>query len=148
MDPSTRPQLTLSSRKHFIDEVARQTASGFGPDLVITDSETALGLYQRKLLDPITLKTEDKQDIPQALLNLATAKDGQLVGRPVNCTKERKKMRDQPCSTTDQVQIPTVLDFPIHGIAALAGRGPIELRATNRLLSASRSRESQEDSAG
>lgn len=84
MDPSTRPQLTLSSRKHFIDEVARQTASGFGPDLVITDSETALGLYQRKLLDPITLKTEDKQDIPQALLNLATAKDGQLVGRPVN----------------------------------------------------------------
>ena len=84
VDPSVRPQLTLSTRKHFVDEVARQTASGFGPDLILTDSETAMELYQRRLLDPVTLQDADEQDIPRAVLHLATAKDGQLVGRPVN----------------------------------------------------------------
>ena len=84
VDPTVRPQLTLSTRKNFISEVARQTESGFGPDLVLTDSETAMGLYQRGLLDPVTLTDADKQDIPRTVLHLATAKDGQLIGRPVN----------------------------------------------------------------
>ena len=38
-DPHIRPQLTLSSQKNFVDEIADQTRSGFGPDLLITDSE-------------------------------------------------------------------------------------------------------------
>ena len=42
VDPHIRPQLTLSSQKNFVDEIADQTRSGFGPDLLITDSDTAL----------------------------------------------------------------------------------------------------------
>jgi len=33
VDPHIRPQLTLSSQKNFVDEIADQTRSGFGPDL-------------------------------------------------------------------------------------------------------------------
>ena len=47
VDPHIRPQLTLSSQKNFVDEIADQTRSGFGPDLLITDSDTALELYRR-----------------------------------------------------------------------------------------------------
>ena len=84
VDPNIRPQLSLSSQKNFVDEIADQTRSGFGPDLLITDSDTALELYQRKLVDPIALSPEDRVDTPSYLFDLVTAKDGQLVGRPVN----------------------------------------------------------------
>ena len=84
VDPTIRPQLTLSSQKNFVDEIADQTRSGFGPDLLITDSDTALELYQRKLVDPIALSAEDRVDTPSYLFDLVTARDGQLVGRPVN----------------------------------------------------------------
>ena len=84
VDPTIRPQLTLSSQKNFVDEIEDQTRSGFGPDLLITDSDTALELYKRKLVDPIALSPEDRADTPSYLFDLVTAKDGQLVGRPVN----------------------------------------------------------------
>ena len=84
VDPTIRPQLTLSTQKNFVDEIDDQTRSGFGPDLLITDSDTALELYKRKLVDPIELSPEDRADTPSFLFDLVTAKDGQLVGRPVN----------------------------------------------------------------
>ena len=84
VDPTIRPQLTLSSQKNFVDEIEDQTRSGFGPDLLITDSDTALELYQRNLVDPIEVSPEDRVDTPSYLFDLVTAKDGQLVGRPVN----------------------------------------------------------------
>ena len=84
VDPSIRPQLTLSTQANFVDEIADQTQSGFGPDLLITDSDTALELYRRKLTDPMKISPEDRADTPSYLFNLVTAEDGQLVGRPVN----------------------------------------------------------------
>ena len=84
VDPTIRPQLTLSTQKNFVDEIDDQTRSGFGPDLLITDSDTALELYKRKLVDPMELSPEDRADTPSYLFDLVTAKDGQLVGRPVN----------------------------------------------------------------
>ena len=84
VDPAIRPQLTLSSQKNFVEEIEGQTRSGFGPDLLITDSDTALELYQRNLVDPIQLSPEDRVDTPSYLFDLVTSQDGQLVGRPVN----------------------------------------------------------------
>ena len=84
VDPSIRPQLTLSTQTNFVDEIADQTQSGFGPDLLITDSDTALELYRRKLTDPMKISPEDRADTPNYLFDLVTAEDGQLVGRPVN----------------------------------------------------------------
>ena len=79
VDPHIRPRLTLSSQKNFVDEIEDQTRSGFGPDLLITDSETALDLYKRKLVDPLELSPEDRADTPDYLFDLVTADDGQLV---------------------------------------------------------------------
>ena len=84
VDPTIRPQLTLSSQKNFVDEIEDQTRSGFGPDLLITDSDTTLELYKRNLIDPIDISREDRADTPSYLFDLVTAKDGKLVGRPVN----------------------------------------------------------------
>jgi arabinogalactan oligomer/maltooligosaccharide transport system substrate-binding protein len=67
VDPTIRPQLTLSTQKNFVDEIDDQTRSGFGPDLLITDSDTALELYQRKLVNPIELSPEDRADTPSHL---------------------------------------------------------------------------------
>ena len=84
VDPEIHPQLQQSSRTNFIDEIRQRTDSVFGPDLIITDSETALALYRSRLIDPIQLSEQDRQDTPQSLLDLVTAKDGALVARPVN----------------------------------------------------------------
>ena len=84
VDPEIHPQLQLSSRTNFINEIRQRTESGFGPDLIITDSETALTLYRSRLIEPIQLSEQDRQDTPQSLLDLVTAKDGALVARPVN----------------------------------------------------------------
>ena len=84
LDPEIYPQLTLSARRTFVQDIRQRTESGFGPDVIITDSETALELYRLGLIDPVQLSEQDRQDTPQSLLDLVTAKDGALVARPVN----------------------------------------------------------------
>ena len=100
VDPSIRPQLTLSTQTNFVDEIADQTRSGFGPDLLITDSDTALELYRRKLTDPIQVSPEDRADTPSYLFDLVTAEDGQLVGRPVN------QFVQLACFNKEQMEVP------------------------------------------
>ena len=109
VDPSIRPQLTLSSQKNFIDEIADQTRSGFGPDLLITDSDTTLELYRHKLVDPIELSPEDRADTPSYLFDLVTANDGKLVGRPVNqfvqlACFNKERMASPPQTLTEMEQ--------------------------------------------
>jgi len=84
IDPQISPQLTLSSRSNFVQEIRNRTRSGFGPDLIITDSETAQELYRHQLVDPIVLSDQVREEIPAHLFGLATAPDGALVGQPVN----------------------------------------------------------------
>ena len=67
IDPTIRPQLSLASQKNFIKEIEDQTESGFGPDILITDSDTALELHKRKLVDPIQLAVKDRDDTPDYL---------------------------------------------------------------------------------
>ena len=100
VDPSIRPQLPLSTQAHFVDEIADQTRSGFGPDLLITDSDTALELYRRKLTDPIKISPEDRADTPNYLFDLVTAEDGLLVGRPVN------QFVQLACFNNERMEIP------------------------------------------
>ena len=81
VDDSINVQVSLYGRRNFVDEIERQTSSGFGPDLIITDSETSLQLYNRKLIHPIDIKPEELSNIPNYLFNLAKAKDGKTIGR-------------------------------------------------------------------
>ena len=83
LDPQIYPQLTLFTSRNFVQHINQRTQSGFGPDLIVTDSETALELYRLDLIDPISLPLKNGQDTPQSLLDLVTAEDGALVARPV-----------------------------------------------------------------
>ena len=83
LDPQIYPQLTLYTNKNFVQHINQRTQSGFGPDLIVTDSETALELYRLDLIDPISLPLKNGQDTPQSFLDLVTAEDGALVARPV-----------------------------------------------------------------
>ena len=84
VDPSIQIQTALYGRRNFADEIERQTQSGFGPDLIITDSETTLNLYSRNLIHPIEANARDINNIPQYIFNLVKAKDGKIVGQPVS----------------------------------------------------------------
>ena len=84
VDTSILPQITLVSKDNFVNEIAAQTRSGFGPDILITDSETALELYRKKLIDPVPLSEQDRDGTPAHLFDLVTASDGTVVARPVN----------------------------------------------------------------
>tara|TARA_B100002051_G_scaffold123050_1_gene117204 strand:+ start:758 stop:2014 length:1257 start_codon:yes stop_codon:yes gene_type:complete len=108
IDDAIQIQVALYGRRNFVDEIRRQTSSGFGPDLIISDSETTLDLYNNKLVDPIKIAPNDHKDIPQYLFNLVKAKDGNYVGQPVSqfvqvaCyNKERIK---SPPSTLAELQ--------------------------------------------
>ena len=83
LDPQIYPQLTLFTSRNFVQHINQRTQSGFGPDLIVTDSETALELYRLDLIDPISLPLKNGQDTPQSFLDLVTAEDGALVARPV-----------------------------------------------------------------
>ena len=63
IDPQIHPQLNLSSKSNFVLEIRNRTRSGFGPDLIITDSDTALELYRHRLLDPIELSDHDREAV-------------------------------------------------------------------------------------
>ena len=62
-----------------MQDIRQRTESGFGPDVIITDSERALELYRLGLIDPVQLSELDRQGTPQSFLDLVTAKDGALV---------------------------------------------------------------------
>ena len=84
VDDSFQIQVSLYGRRNFLDEIQRQTRSGFGPDLIVTDSETTHSLYNKGLISPIKLKPEEFTNIPNYLFNLVKASDGNYVGQPVS----------------------------------------------------------------
>ena len=109
LDPQIYPQLTLFTNRNFVQHIPKRTQSSFGPDLIVTDSETALELYRQKLIDPISLSKQDRQDTPQSLLDLVTSEDGALVARPVQqfvqlACFNKSRLPTPPCSLEDLAQ--------------------------------------------
>lgn len=84
VDDSIQVQVALYGRRNFVNEIERQTESGFGPDIIVTDSETTLNLYNKGLIVPIDAKPDQYKNIPKYLFNLVKAKDGNYVGQPVS----------------------------------------------------------------
>ncbi len=84
VDESIQVQVALYGRRNFVNEIERQTQSGFGPDIIVTDSETTLNLYNKGLITPIDAKPNQYKNIPKYLFNLIKAKDGKYVGQPVS----------------------------------------------------------------
>ena len=108
VDSSIQIQTALYGRRNFVDEIQRQTSSGFGPDLIITDSETTLELYSRNLINPIDTEAKGTDNIPAYVFNLVKAKDGKLVGQPVS------QYVQLACYNKDKVKTPpdSLIDLP------------------------------------
>lgn len=82
--PGLRIQPSLYSATSVQTELQRQTNSGLGPDLVISDAQTIQALFDARLLDPVPVTPEQRQAIPAELLTRVSTSDGTITGLPVS----------------------------------------------------------------
>ena len=83
-DPGLHLHPSSFSEANLQREIARQTNSGLGPDLIITNGNSALALLHNKLTDPISLSAEERTQISSLALNRITTAEGQIAGLPVS----------------------------------------------------------------
>ena len=82
-DSNIRIKLALYDNEKFVNQIRNQTLAGFGPDLIITDSNTTHALHEKGLIDPLELTARQRSGTPDHLYQLVTNRQGELLGRPV-----------------------------------------------------------------
>lgn len=82
-DSSIRIKLALYDNENFVHQISNQTWAGFGPDIIITDSNTTHVLHKKGLIDTVELTTPQREGTPDHLFQLITNRQGKLLGRPV-----------------------------------------------------------------
>lgn len=83
-DPGLRLHPTSYSEAHLAREIARQTSSGLGPDLIITNGNTALALLRQDLTHPIPVPAKVRSRITAMALQRVTTPEGAVAGIPVS----------------------------------------------------------------
>ena len=83
-DPDLRLHPTSISQANLIKEISRQTGSGLGPDLIITNGTNALALLQQQLTQPIALTEKEKAKISPIALERVTTPQGVIAGIPIS----------------------------------------------------------------
>lgn len=83
-DPGLRLHPTSYSELNLVREIARQTSSGLGPDLIITNGNTALALQEQQLTQPVPLTPEERSRISPIALQRVTGPDGAIAGVPIS----------------------------------------------------------------
>ena len=81
-DPGLRLHPTSYSELNLVREIARQTSSGLGPDLIITNGNTALALQAQQLTQPVPLTPEEPRAFPPWLFNESPDRTGPLPESP------------------------------------------------------------------
>ena len=105
--PGVRIQPSLYSTATIQSKLKRQTNSGLGPDLVISDAQTIQALFAARVLDPVPISPEQRQAIPEELIKRVSTSDGTVTGLPVSqylqlaCYDKRKLKR--PPSTLKEL---------------------------------------------
>lgn len=105
--PGVRIQPSLYSTTSIQSNLKRQTNSGLGPDLVISDAQTIQALFAARVLDPVPISPEQRQAIPEELIKRVSTSDGTVTGLPVSqylqlaCYDKRKLKR--PPSTLKEL---------------------------------------------
>ena len=82
-DPGLRLHPTSYSELNLVREIARQTSSGLGPDLIITNGNTALALQAQQLTQPVPLTPEERSRISPMALQRVTGPNGAIAGVPI-----------------------------------------------------------------
>ena len=107
--PGLRIQPSLYSATSVQAELQRQTNSGLGPDLVISDAQTIQALFAARLLDPVPLTPEQRQAIPAELLTRVRTSDGTITGLPVSqyiqlACYDKRKLKSAPKTLRELAQ--------------------------------------------
>ena len=107
--PGLRVQPSLYSGTTVQSELERQTNSGLGPDLVISDAQTIQTLFDARLLDSVPVTPEQRQAIPPELLTRVSASDGSITGLPVYqyiqlACYDKRKLQNPPKTLQELAQ--------------------------------------------
>lgn len=107
--PGLRIQPSLYSATSVQAELQRQTNSGLGPDLVISDAQTIQALFAARLLDPVALTPEQRQAIPAELLTRVSTSNGTITGLPVSqyiqlACYDKRKLKSAPKTLRELAQ--------------------------------------------
>ena len=99
-------QPSLYTESSIEAELRRQTNSGLGPDLVISDARTIHALFEAQLLDPVPLTKDQRQAVAPTLLKRLTNDQGQITGLPVSqslqlACYDKSKLRTPPASLSE-----------------------------------------------
>ncbi len=101
--PGLQLQPSLYAEKTIQAELRRQTNSGLGPDLVISDARTIHKLFQARLLDPVPITQDQRDAVAPALLKRLTNTQGEVIGLPVAqslqlACYDKRKLQEAPTS--------------------------------------------------
>lgn len=107
--PGLRIQPSLYSETSVLTDLQRQTNSGLGPDLVISDAQTIQTLFAARLLDPVPVTPEQRQAIPAELLARVSTSDGTITGLPVSqyiqlACYDKRKLKSAPKTLQELAQ--------------------------------------------
>lgn len=83
-DPGLRLHPTSISQANLIKEIRRQTGSGLGPDLIISNGTNALALLEQQLTQPVTLTQKQRAQITPIALERVTTPEGLIAGIPMS----------------------------------------------------------------
>lgn len=83
-DPGLRLHPTSISQANLIKEIRRQTGSGLGPDLIISNGTNALAMLEQQLTLPVTLTQKQKAQISPIALERVTTPEGLIAGIPMS----------------------------------------------------------------
>ena len=108
--PGLRLQPSLYSEKSIEAELRRQTNSGLGPDLVISDARTIHALFAARLLDPVPITKEQREAVAPELLKRLTNTRGELTGLPVAqslqlACYDKRKLKTPPASLEELAKV-------------------------------------------
>jgi len=107
--PGLRVQPSLYSATKVQAELQRQTNSGLGPDLVVSDAQTIQALFTARLLDPVPVTPEQRQAIPAELLTRVSTSEGAITGLPVSqyiqlACYDKRKLKNPPTTLRELAQ--------------------------------------------
>ena len=114
--PGLHIQPSVYTESAITTELRRQTNSGLGPDLVISDASTIQNLFQANLLEPVPLTQQQRAAVSPSLLKRVTNAKGDITGLPVSqfvqlACYDKRKIRAAPTT--------------LKALAEASGRGQI-----------------------
>jgi len=83
LHPHVVVQISLYPEEQLLPQIRRRTASGLGPDLIVTAADPAHRLLHQGLTVPMPLAREDASAIDPLLLSRLVTPSGQIIGMPL-----------------------------------------------------------------